>query len=1163
MSKLTPKIVVGDWNSVAHAIAKLDQSLNSGAAPTFLGLTLKGGLDMTGNPITDLGYIDFDITASPGDGPEGRMKWNANEHTADLTTGLGPVLQIGQESFVLVYNGTGSTIYNGTAVHPVGAVGGRPSVAVAAADTHVTFRGVVLVTTMDIPDGTVGVVSQDGKVRGVDTSGFDLGTYGNVIWLANDGEGILNNVTNIRPSFPSYAVQLGGIAVQDAADGVLQLEIVGKATDTTQNFWNGTFREKFDFRVTESAGTVTGTLTPSNGHPDMTMIFSDGLGILDTDPGATIDITAYVGTDTAPVTAYVYIPVSTKVLTVDVAWPVGEHIRVATLVLQSAVTTGTSGALRNQNWNDEIQDTDTNQGHLAHLGQRLRAIEAEWNNGAEATLTVADTANSYVSITSGKVFQMHEQTYPALAMPAENMEVVNDPDGSYTPITSLNEITKTSDGGTIPNNRWISVVIWGVCNKSGETSHLMCNVPAGDYTSEANAQIDSLGYSNYNIPKMFKGVGFLIARFTVQRKTSTIAYGGGDSYQDLRGFIPNSTAGSGAGASGITTFLGLIDTPASFVDQALKIPQVNAGETALEFLALTAIDHNTLTNYVADQHIDWKAATDDLLTTGTAIIGGGTNTTQLYVKANASQTGPHITLLDSSGSGLADIYADGTNLGFGSQVFDAITTAIQNFAIGPFVLNDLTEGNRNTGLGDGALSKLIDGDDNLGIGKNALANGTGMSDCTVVGNSAFLNVLGNSNTGVGFGVGQRLINASSNVLMGRLCCGQSTSDWDGSSNTCVGTSCGLDLGITGIAESQNTMVGARCGQNAAGSGHVFMGYRAGTNETGDNKLYIENSNSASPLLYGEFDNNLLTVNGTLSATGNVGIGTVAFAAKSLFVWQSALDTAVAYAGIHNVHTKSAGATTFAHDMFSFQNAWTINQVGGECGSVYGVHNTVIHTAGDVGAVGNERNLYGLFSKNDLNAGTVNGAVYGIRFELDQEAAHTITGDAFGMYLFADFDGTVTGTATLLRLVDQTGVDYCIYQTGNAPNHFGGSIEVRGGNISVGADNPSGIPLYFYHSSTNSIALFESGDAAAQIYFKDSSTTSNTSVGIGCLGDDLRFLTSSGGTVRMRLSAAGGVYIKEIAAADADAANYGQLWVKNTTPCQLWFTDDLGNDTQIV
>jgi hypothetical protein len=42
-----------------------------------------------------------------------------------------------------------------------------------------------------------------------------------------------------------------------------------------------------------------------------------------------------------------------------------------------------------------------------------------------------------------------------------------------------------------------------------------------------------------------------------------------------------------------------------------------------------------------------------------------------------------------------------------------------------------------------------------------------------------------------------------------------------------------------------------------------------------------------------------------------------------------------------------------------------------------------------------------------------------------------------------------------------------------------------------------------------------------------------------------------------------LYIYETAAAAADIAGVGQLWVKNATPCELWFTDDAGTDTQAV
>ena len=56
----------------------------------------------------------------------------------------------------------------------------------------------------------------------------------------------------------------------------------------------------------------------------------------------------------------------------------------------------------------------------------------------------------------------------------------------------------------------------------------------------------------------------------------------------------------------------------------------------------------------------------------------------------------------------------------------------------------------------------------------------------------------------------------------------------------------------------------------------------------------------------------------------------------------------------------------------------------------------------------------------------------------------------------------------------------------------------------------------------------------------------------------KFTTKSNG-----VGVTGGVFIDERAAAPTSEATRGILWVKNTTPAQLWFTDDAGTDTQIV
>jgi len=63
-----------------------------------------------------------------------------------------------------------------------------------------------------------------------------------------------------------------------------------------------------------------------------------------------------------------------------------------------------------------------------------------------------------------------------------------------------------------------------------------------------------------------------------------------------------------------------------------------------------------------------------------------------------------------------------------------------------------------------------------------------------------------------------------------------------------------------------TAVGYYAGYSCIGSGSVFLGYCAGQYETNGNRLYIANSSTTTPLVYGEFDNNLLTVNGTLQVT---------------------------------------------------------------------------------------------------------------------------------------------------------------------------------------------------------------------------------------------------------------------------------------------------------
>lgn len=49
----------------------------------------------------------------------------------------------------------------------------------------------------------------------------------------------------------------------------------------------------------------------------------------------------------------------------------------------------------------------------------------------------------------------------------------------------------------------------------------------------------------------------------------------------------------------------------------------------------------------------------------------------------------------------------------------------------------------------------------------------------------------------------------------------------------------------------------------------------------------------------------------------------------------------------------------------------------------------------------------------------------------------------------------------------------------------------------------------------------------------------------------------------RMTMDGSNKMKEQASATASTAGYGQLYVKNTAPCELWFVDDAGAETQLA
>ncbi len=164
------------------------------------------------------------------------------------------------------------------------------------------------------------------------------------------------------------------------------------------------------------------------------------------------------------------------------------------------------------------------------------------------------------------------------------------------------------------------------------------------------------------------------------------------------------------------------------------------------------------------------------------------------------------------------------NIALGYQALNANTTGTWNIAIGKETLKNNTTGELNTAIGSFALQNNTSGFENVAIGQNALdANTTGFNNLGI-GNGS----LNNNTTG------------SYNIAVGKFSLRNNT------------------------AGNNNIAVGYQAGNNNNGNGNIFIGYEAGYNETGFDKLYIANSNTSSPLLYGDFGTKTLTINDNLA-----------------------------------------------------------------------------------------------------------------------------------------------------------------------------------------------------------------------------------------------------------------------------------------------------------
>ena len=197
-------------------------------------------------------------------------------------------------------------------------------------------------------------------------------------------------------------------------------------------------------------------------------------------------------------------------------------------------------------------------------------------------------------------------------------------------------------------------------------------------------------------------------------------------------------------------------------------------------------------------------------------------------------------------------------------------TGFDNTFVGNGAGQNGNSGNENTFLGSDS-GKAITGENNTFIGASSGEEATGDFN-TFLGHSSGKSMNGLHNAVFGDEAGAEA-SGEFNIFMGS----QAGKLTDGNANIFVG-----NLAGNNFDGSNNIALGVSAGENASGNYNVFLGQSAGTGSAGGEKLFIENTNadSTGALIYGEFNNDILRINGKL------GIGATPTSTTDIYVKQS-------------------------------------------------------------------------------------------------------------------------------------------------------------------------------------------------------------------------------------------------------------------------------------